>query len=152
MQYEIALALLIWCACNPQLHHVHNACLLPALTLGAIWCRQRLSNDSFSVFLQAIKELNSGKKTREETLNTASNIFGASNADLFGKTAFCFCCLSDLVVNQCIHAPLLQYGHDTATIMHLQVLTFRHVSLTSCLSYRSHSFRCMVQQFMRDPV
>ncbi|KAL3133994.1 hypothetical protein ABBQ32_008433 [Trebouxia sp. C0010 RCD-2024] len=47
--------------------------------------RQRLSNDSFSVFLQAIKELNSGKKTREETLNTASNIFGASNADLFGS-------------------------------------------------------------------
>lgn len=59
----------------------------------AVGCRQRLSNDSFSVFLQAIKELNSGKKTREETLHTANNIFGASNGDLFGKRLiFCVCC------------------------------------------------------------
>lgn len=48
-------------------------------------CRQRLSNDSFSLFLQAIKELNSGKKTREDTLHTAHEIFGASNGDLYGK-------------------------------------------------------------------
>ena len=47
-------------------------------------CRQRLSNDSFSLFLQAIKELNSGKKSREDTLHTANDIFGASNGDLYG--------------------------------------------------------------------
>ena len=48
-------------------------------------CRQRLSNDSFSLFLQAIKELNSGKKTREDTLHTANDIFGSGNGDLFGE-------------------------------------------------------------------
>ncbi|DBA75376.1 TPA: hypothetical protein ACH3X1_010642 [Trebouxia sp. C0004] len=47
--------------------------------------RQRLSNDSFSLFLQAIKELNSGKKTREDTLHTANDIFGASNGDLYSS-------------------------------------------------------------------
>ncbi|KAL0045619.1 hypothetical protein WJX82_011580 [Trebouxia sp. C0006] len=47
--------------------------------------RQRLSNDSFSLFLQAIKELNSGKKTREDTLHTANDIFGATNGDLYSS-------------------------------------------------------------------
>ncbi|DBA79426.1 TPA: hypothetical protein ACH3X2_000066 [Trebouxia sp. C0005] len=47
--------------------------------------RQRLSNDSFSLFLQAIKELNSGKKTREDTLHTANDIFGTSNGDLYSS-------------------------------------------------------------------
>ena len=49
-------------------------------------CRQRLSNHSFSEFLQAIKELNSGKKTREETLHTALEIFGSDNGDLYSKS------------------------------------------------------------------
>jgi hypothetical protein len=52
---------------------------------NAVWRRQRLSNDSFSLFLQAIKELNSGKKTREDTLHTANDIFGASNGDLYSE-------------------------------------------------------------------
>jgi hypothetical protein len=50
-----------------------------------VWRRQRLSNDSFSLFLQAIKELNSGKKTREDTLHTANDIFGATNGDLYSE-------------------------------------------------------------------
>ena len=55
-------------------------------SLCKLYCyRQRLSNDSFSLFLQAIKELNSGKKTREDTLHTANDIFGAANGDLYGE-------------------------------------------------------------------
>ncbi len=50
-----------------------------------MWRRQRLSNDSFSLFLQAIKELNSGKKTREDTLHTANDIFGGTNGDLYSE-------------------------------------------------------------------
>ena len=50
------------------------------------WCRQRLSNHSFSEFLQAIKELNSGKKTREDTLHTALEIFGSNNGDLYSES------------------------------------------------------------------
>ena len=47
-------------------------------------CRQRLSNDAFSSFLQAIKELNSGKLTRSDTLQRARDIFGSTNKELYG--------------------------------------------------------------------
>ena len=47
-------------------------------------CRQRLSNDAFSSFLQAIKELNSGKLTRNDTLQQARDIFGSTNRELYG--------------------------------------------------------------------
>ena len=55
-----------------------------------IWppcCRQRLSNDAFSSFLQAIKELNSGKLTRNDTLQRARDIFGSTNKELYGVHA-----------------------------------------------------------------
>lgn len=64
-----------------------------------MWRRQRLSNDSFSLFLQAIKELNSGKKTREDTLHTANDIFGASNGDLYSETYNC-CIAANCVANK----------------------------------------------------
>lgn len=60
-----------------------------ALYIAHVPCRQRLSNDSFSQFLQAIKELNSGKKTREDTLHTALEIFGSDNGDLYSKSFSC---------------------------------------------------------------
>ena len=65
------------CCCSWQPEH--------SLSKGNWLCRQRLSNDSFSQFLQAIKELNSGKKTREDTLHTALEIFGSDNGDLYSK-------------------------------------------------------------------
>jgi hypothetical protein len=45
--------------------------------------RARLSNDAFSVFLQAIKELNGGRRSREDTLAHARDVFGTRNADLY---------------------------------------------------------------------
>ncbi|XP_022986005.1 uncharacterized protein At4g15545-like [Cucurbita maxima] len=45
--------------------------------------RSRLSYEQFSAFLSNIKELNSQKQTREETLRKAEEIFGTDNKDLF---------------------------------------------------------------------
>ncbi|KAG6687276.1 hypothetical protein I3843_11G063500 [Carya illinoinensis] len=45
--------------------------------------RSRLSYEQFSAFLANIKELNSQKQTREETLRKAEEIFGMENKDLY---------------------------------------------------------------------
>ncbi|KAK9814366.1 hypothetical protein WJX72_004653 [[Myrmecia] bisecta] len=47
--------------------------------------RSRLSSESFSQFLQSIKELNAGKQTREQTLQKARDIFGTANGDLYAS-------------------------------------------------------------------
>ncbi|XP_042517812.1 uncharacterized protein At4g15545-like isoform X3 [Macadamia integrifolia] len=45
--------------------------------------RTRLSYEQFSAFLANVKELNSHKQTREETLRKADEIFGPDNKDLY---------------------------------------------------------------------
>ncbi|KAK9084066.1 hypothetical protein Scep_030537 [Stephania cephalantha] len=45
--------------------------------------RTRLSYEQFGAFLANVKELNSHKKSREETLRKADEIFGAENKDLY---------------------------------------------------------------------
>ncbi|KAK3162056.1 hypothetical protein QOZ80_1BG0084770 [Eleusine coracana subsp. coracana] len=45
--------------------------------------RSRLSYEQFAAFLANIKELNSHRQSREETLRKADEIFGAENKDLF---------------------------------------------------------------------
>lgn len=45
--------------------------------------RSRLSYEQFSAFLANVKELNSHKQTREETLRKADEIFGLDNGDLY---------------------------------------------------------------------
>ncbi|XP_030540875.1 uncharacterized protein At4g15545 isoform X1 [Rhodamnia argentea] len=45
--------------------------------------RSRLSYEQFSAFLANVKELNSHKQTREETLRKAEEIFGSDNKDLY---------------------------------------------------------------------
>lgn len=45
--------------------------------------RNRLSFEQFSAFLANIKELNSHRQTREETLHKADEIFGLDNKDLY---------------------------------------------------------------------
>ncbi|KAK9868234.1 hypothetical protein WJX84_001744 [Apatococcus fuscideae] len=47
--------------------------------------RSRLAAPRFGQFLQAIKELNSGAKTREQTLQQARDLFGTSEADLYAS-------------------------------------------------------------------
>ncbi|XP_058210309.1 uncharacterized protein At4g15545 isoform X1 [Rhododendron vialii] len=46
--------------------------------------RSRLSYEQFSAFLANVKELNSHKQTKEETLQKADEIFGPDNKDLYG--------------------------------------------------------------------
>ncbi|KDP40056.1 hypothetical protein JCGZ_02054 [Jatropha curcas] len=45
--------------------------------------RSRLSYEQFGAFLANVKELNSHKKTKEETLRKADEIFGPENKDLY---------------------------------------------------------------------
>ncbi|XVF28456.1 hypothetical protein REPUB_Repub15cG0030700 [Reevesia pubescens] len=45
--------------------------------------RSRLSYEQFGAFLANVKELNSHKQTREETLRKADEIFGPDNRDLY---------------------------------------------------------------------
>ncbi|KAJ9700155.1 hypothetical protein PVL29_005806 [Vitis rotundifolia] len=45
--------------------------------------RSRLSYEQFGAFLANVKELNSHKQTREETLRKADEIFGPDNKDLY---------------------------------------------------------------------
>ncbi|XP_057475142.1 uncharacterized protein At4g15545-like [Actinidia eriantha] len=45
--------------------------------------RSRLSYEQFSAFLANVKELNSHKQTKEETLRKADEIFGPDNKDLY---------------------------------------------------------------------
>ncbi|XP_042047756.1 uncharacterized protein At4g15545-like [Salvia splendens] len=45
--------------------------------------RSRLSYEQFSAFLANVKELNSHKQTKEETLGKADEIFGPDNKDLY---------------------------------------------------------------------
>ncbi|GMJ02020.1 NAI2-interacting protein 1 [Hibiscus trionum] len=45
--------------------------------------RNRLSYEQFAAFLANVKELNSHKQTREETLRKADEIFGPDNRDLY---------------------------------------------------------------------
>ncbi|KAK9287706.1 hypothetical protein L1049_016145 [Liquidambar formosana] len=45
--------------------------------------RNRLSYEQFGAFLANVKELNSHKQTREETLRKAEEIFGPDNKDLY---------------------------------------------------------------------
>ncbi|KAI3469473.1 hypothetical protein Pfo_026136 [Paulownia fortunei] len=45
--------------------------------------RTRLSYEQFGAFLANVKELNSHKQTREETLRKADEIFGPDNKDLY---------------------------------------------------------------------
>eukprot|EP00775_Hariotina_reticulata_P011708 gene11708-11853_t len=46
--------------------------------------RARLSYEQFSQFLVAIKELNAGRASRENTLTAARGLFGSHNDDLYG--------------------------------------------------------------------
>ncbi|WIA08253.1 hypothetical protein OEZ85_007697 [Tetradesmus obliquus] len=46
--------------------------------------RARLSYEQFSQFLVAIKELNAGRSSREDTLGAARALFGPANGDLYG--------------------------------------------------------------------
>ncbi|CAI5526542.1 unnamed protein product [Closterium sp. Naga37s-1] len=48
--------------------------------------RNRLSYEQFSLFLANIKELNAHRKTREETLKKAEEIFGTENKDLYASS------------------------------------------------------------------
>ena len=48
--------------------------------------RARLPTEPFARFLAAIKELNSGQRSRAETLRLARDVFGPRDADLY--TAF----------------------------------------------------------------
>ncbi|KAL0388726.1 UNVERIFIED_CONTAM: hypothetical protein Sradi_2754400 [Sesamum radiatum] len=45
--------------------------------------RNRLSYEQFGAFLANVKELNSQKQTKEETLRKADEIFGQDNKDLY---------------------------------------------------------------------
>ncbi|KAK1408116.1 hypothetical protein QVD17_39750 [Tagetes erecta] len=45
--------------------------------------RGRLSYDQFSAFLANVKDLNSNKQTKEDTLRKANDIFGPKNKDLY---------------------------------------------------------------------
>ncbi|XP_077240611.1 PH-response transcription factor isoform X2 [Tasmannia lanceolata] len=45
--------------------------------------RSRLSYEQFGAFLASVKDLNSHKQTREETLRRADDIFGPDNKDLY---------------------------------------------------------------------
>lgn len=45
--------------------------------------RSRLSYEQFGAFLANVKELNSHKQTKEETLQKADEIFGPDNKDLY---------------------------------------------------------------------
>jgi hypothetical protein len=45
--------------------------------------RSRLSYETFSSFLGAIKELNAGKASRDSTLARARELFGGDNGDLY---------------------------------------------------------------------
>lgn len=45
--------------------------------------RSRLSYEQFGAFLANVKELNSHKQTKEETLRKADEIFGPENKDLY---------------------------------------------------------------------
>jgi hypothetical protein len=47
--------------------------------------RAQLSYEQFSAFLGSIKELNAGRATREETLQTARELFGVANSHLYGE-------------------------------------------------------------------
>lgn len=47
--------------------------------------RARLSYEQFSAFLQNIKDLNAHRKTREEALGRAKEIFGSEGADLYAS-------------------------------------------------------------------
>jgi len=47
--------------------------------------RARLSYEQFALFLDNIKQLNAGTKTREVTLERARSIFGADNPDLYAS-------------------------------------------------------------------
>lgn len=49
-------------------------------------CRARLSYEQFSQFLVAIKELNAGRTSREDTLGAAKALFGPNNLDLYGES------------------------------------------------------------------
>jgi hypothetical protein len=44
-----------------------------------------LSYEQFSQFLVAIKELNAGRSSREDTLAAARQLFGPTNGDLYGE-------------------------------------------------------------------
>lgn len=46
--------------------------------------RARLSYEQFSQFLVAIKDLNAGRTSREDTLGSAKALFGSNNTDLYG--------------------------------------------------------------------
>ncbi|MCI23670.1 hypothetical protein A2U01_0044852, partial [Trifolium medium] len=45
--------------------------------------RSRLSYEQFGAFLANVKELNSHKQTKEDTLKKADEIFGPENKDLY---------------------------------------------------------------------
>lgn len=55
--------------------------------------RARLSYEQFSQFLVAIKDLNAGRTSREDTLGSAKALFGSNNTDLYGE---CCCDCVDI--------------------------------------------------------
>jgi hypothetical protein len=59
--------------------------LLLPLDRAPLLCRARLSYEQFSQFLEAIKDLNAGRASREDTLGAAQGLFGPGNADLYGE-------------------------------------------------------------------
>ena len=101
-------------------------------------CRQRLSSEAFSSFLQAIKELNSGKLNRNDTLQRARDIFGSTNRELYGVHAFSVVAMSAcallLLLRLCAGlalyaaacASLPELPHSCDCLPSLQVLLRRY--------------------------
>ena len=65
------------------LHHSQKCQILGLVIQIACRARARLSNEVFSIFLQAIKDMNAGLRGRSETLQTAANVFVGPDSDLY---------------------------------------------------------------------
>ncbi len=55
----------------------------PAAVAAHTYYRARLSYEQFTDFLNAIKDLNANRQTREDTLRVVQDICGAQHADLY---------------------------------------------------------------------
>ena len=66
-----------------RLHHAQKCQMRWDSCWIACRARARLSNEAFSIFLQAIKDMNAGLRGRSETLQTAANVFVGPDSDLY---------------------------------------------------------------------
>lgn len=96
---------------------------LAALIPSVLSCRARLSYEQFSQFLVAIKELNAGRTSREDTLGAAKALFGASNSDLYGELV--------LGRSHCLAVPVCgDQGHDDLSCLCCALVqTQQHVTV-----------------------